>query len=129
MKTQTLFIPTVDRYFFDMKLGRSKNWHQIDTSDDFQFYGCWANFDHLNFIEFAEGDFTETIFDDLDEMLTFMKIHFVHVDAKIDFSPKFDDKKKQAIIQKMIAAGMKVNLYQIDAANASLFLTQNEKSL
>lgn len=49
----------VDRYYFDWGLCNSSNgWAQVDTDQDFQFYGTWANPTALKVFQFCEGDTT-----------------------------------------------------------------------
>ena len=58
MKTQKTFCNS-DRYTFDFNMcSYKKGFAQIDTNEDFAYFGNWVNFKSLELITYCEGDLT-----------------------------------------------------------------------
>ena len=49
-----------DRYAFDFALMPTRQWAQIDTTEDASYYGIWTCPAQRRIISFAEGDITDT---------------------------------------------------------------------
>ena len=49
-----------DRYAFDFALMPTRQWAQVDTTDDASYYGIWTCPAQRRIISFTEGDITDT---------------------------------------------------------------------
>ena len=67
MKTQKTFCNS-DRYTFDYDIcNYKKGFAQIDTNEDFAYFGNWVNFKSLELITYCEGDITINKCDNVEE--------------------------------------------------------------
>lgn len=72
-----------DRYQFDFVLCSSaKGFAQVDTRNDASYYGNWVNPESRRFITFAEGDYTETEFNNDEEMIAWFVTLFTRPDSE-----------------------------------------------
>jgi len=60
------FSSSLNRYYFDSNLKSTDGWCQIDTTQDFEYYGNWVNFNTLEMVDFAEGDIYYITFENED---------------------------------------------------------------
>lgn len=68
MEQEQRHIPDTDRYIFDHSL-MSFGYSQLDSTQDASWYGNWVNPHRLRWVEFAEGDITQTTFEDTSEFI------------------------------------------------------------
>jgi len=84
MESKQTHIPDINRYALDTIL-IPENYHQLDTEQDAEWYGVWISPTELKLVEYAEGDLTETTFENVAEAIWQILAHremlgYLHID-------------------------------------------------
>lgn len=100
-----------NRYVFDFKLcSAKKGWAQIDTADDAEYFGTWANPEQFKIVSYCEGDTTIQTADTAEEFQSLIA-EIVRFYEKIGSWKGIDPGLDEKNIQAWVDLGLKSLLH------------------
>jgi hypothetical protein len=106
---------TIDgnRYMFDFSLLPSGGWCQIDTEQDCQWHGNWANPFQLRIVSFVEGDVCDLVCETEQEFVQEMRRIGQWYKDHVGSLPRIDTGGLEQLQERWKALGLGEMLYEV----------------
>lgn len=106
MKVQKFHEPAANRYNFDFDLCHyKKGWAQLDTREDAEWFGNWANPTKRMLVYFAEGDVEIITCETDEEFAVELKRKWASY-TEMGYEPAIDAMCEASIIERFNALGL-----------------------